>query len=129
LIFKKGSKLGITLTLSIFFHEIPHEIGDFSFLLKQNIGKYNALSSQIFSAVGALIGVYLSNLIFSFFQHKYFLIGDEYSLQILAFASGLFLYLAINTMLGDIKQAKSLFGIISEIFAFILGYYFLFIIM
>jgi len=59
---KKDTKLGITLTLSIFFHEIPHEIGDFSFLLKQNFGKFNALTSQIFSAIGALIGVYLSKI-------------------------------------------------------------------
>jgi hypothetical protein len=46
----------------------------------------------------------------------------------LAFASGLFLYLAINTILGDIKEARSIFGIIIEIFAFILGYYLLFLI-
>ena len=57
------------------------------------------------------------------------MIGDEYSIQILAFASGLFIYLAVNTMLGDIKEAKSLFSLVSEIFAFILGFYFLFIIM
>lgn len=111
--------------MSIFFHEIPHEVGDFSFLLKQNVGKFNALLSQIFSAFGAIIGVYLSKI---YFFTKNFVIGDEYSLEILAFASGMFLYLAINTILGDIKEANSFFNILMEIFAFILGYYFLFII-
>ena len=53
-------KLGITLTLSIFFHEIPHEVGDFSFLLKQKLSKFKALSTQVFSAVGSFVGVYLS---------------------------------------------------------------------
>jgi len=52
--------LGITLTLSIFFHEIPHEVGDFSFLLKQKMGKVKALSTQVFTAIGAFFGVYLS---------------------------------------------------------------------
>jgi len=53
-------KLGITLTLSVFFHEIPHEIGDFSFLLKQKLSKTKALISQVFSAIGAFLGVYIS---------------------------------------------------------------------
>ena len=52
--------LGITLTLSIFFHEIPHEVGDFSYLIKQNMSVVKAFSTQIVSAIGAFIGVYLS---------------------------------------------------------------------
>ena len=56
----KDLKLGITLTLSIFFHEIPHEVGDFSFLLKQKLSKLKALSTQVFSAIGSFVGVYLS---------------------------------------------------------------------
>jgi len=52
--------LGITLTLSIFFHEIPHEIGDFSFMLKQKMSKLNALGTQVIAAIGAFVGVYLS---------------------------------------------------------------------
>ena len=57
-----------------------------------------------------------------------FFIGDSYSLHILSFASGTFLYLSVNTILGDIKEAKSLLGLFSEIMAFILGFYLLFII-
>jgi len=52
--------------MSIFFHEIPHEVGDFTFLLKQKLSKLNALTTQIFSAAGAFIGVYLSILILIF---------------------------------------------------------------
>jgi zinc transporter ZupT len=53
-------KLGITLTVSIFLHEIPHEVGDFSYLLKQKMSKLSALASQFISAGGAFLGVYLS---------------------------------------------------------------------
>ena len=112
--FNKSLKIGITLSLSIFFHEIPHEVGDFSYLLKQNMNIGSALSSQLFSAIGAFVGVYLS-----------FLIGEAYSNQIISFASGAFLYLAINTILGDLKSSKNLFVIIMEVIAFVLGVWFL----
>jgi zinc transporter ZupT len=103
-------KLGISATVSIFFHELPHEVGDFSYLLKQGVSKLKALSSQVVTAAGAFIGVYLS-----------FLIGDKYSTEILAFSSGAFLYLSINTMLGDLKDSKSFISIIMEGLAFIAG--------
>lgn len=112
--FNKSLKIGITLSLSIFFHEIPHEVGDFSYLLKQNMSIGSALSSQLFSAIGAFVGVYLS-----------FLIGESYSNQIISFASGAFLYLAINTILGDLKSTRNFFVIIMEIISFALGVWFL----
>ncbi len=61
--YNKNMKLGITLTISIFFHELPHEIGDFSYLLKQSMSKIKALNTQVFSSIGAFLGVYLSKLI------------------------------------------------------------------
>ena len=105
-------KLGITLTVSIFFHEIPHEVGDFSYLLKQRMSKSKALSSQLFSASGSFIGVYLN-----------FYIGDKYSTEILSFASGAFLYLSINTILGDLKKPHSFLTIIIEAVSFMFGVY------
>lgn len=108
--FNKSLKMGISLSLSIFFHEIPHEVGDFSYLLKQNMKISSALSSQLFSALGSFVGVYLS-----------FWIGELYSNQIISFASGAFLYLALNTIMSDLKSSSSLIQIICEVFAYILG--------
>lgn len=56
-----------------------------------------------------------------------FVIGTDYSLNILSFASGTFLYLSINTILGDIKEANSILDIIGELVAFLLGFYILFV--
>ena len=114
--YNKSLKIGITLSLSIFFHEIPHEVGDFSYLLKQNMNIGSALGSQLFSALGAFVGVYLS-----------FVIGEAYSNQIISFASGAFLYLAINTIMGVLKESKSIATIIMEVAAFGLGVWFLLI--
>lgn len=61
--FNTNLKLGITLTISIFFHEIPHEVGDFCFLLKKKMTITSAFASQIMSATGAFIGVYISKLL------------------------------------------------------------------
>ena len=112
--FNKNIKLGVNLSLSIFFHEIPHEIGDFSYLLKQNMSITNAIISQMITALGSFFGVYLS-----------FEFGEEYSDKILAFASGAFLYLALNTIMGDLKNTKNIFHIILEGIAFIFGVYIL----
>lgn len=114
--YNKSLKIGITLSLSIFFHEIPHEVGDFSYLLKQNMNIGSALGSQLFSAIGAFVGVYLSCVI-----------GEAYSNQIISFASGAFLYLAINTIMGDLKESKSVITILMEVISFGLGVWFLLI--
>ena len=112
--FNKNLKLGITLSTSIFFHEIPHEIGDFSYLLKQKMNLSTAILSQLITAIGAFVGVYIS-----------FLFGEIYSDKIISFASGAFLYLAINTIMGDLKNSKSLIHIIFQGIAFIFGVYIL----
>ena len=112
--FNKSIKIGVSLSLSIFFHEIPHEIGDFSYLLKQNMSITNSIISQMITALGSFFGVFLS-----------FELGEEYSDKILAFASGAFLYLALNTIMGDLKNSQNIFHIILEGIAFIFGVYIL----
>ena len=112
--FNKNIKVGVNLSLSIFFHEIPHEIGDFSYLLKQNMSITNSVISQMITALGSFLGVLIS-----------FKFGEEYSDKILAFASGAFLYLALNTIMGDLKNTKNIIHIILEGISFIFGVYIL----
>lgn len=112
--FNKNLKIGVSLSLSIFFHEIPHEVGDFSYLLKQKMNITNAIISQLITALGSFFGVYLS-----------FKFGEQYSDKIISFASGAFLYLAINTIMGDLKKSNSLMHILMQAFAFVFGVYIL----
>ena len=69
-----------------------------------------AILSQLITAIGAFVGVYIS-----------FLFGEIYSDKIISFASGAFLYLAINTIMGDLKKSNSLIHIIIQGIAFVFG--------
>jgi zinc transporter ZupT len=108
--FNKNLKIGVSLSLSIFFHEIPHEVGDFSYLLKQNMSITNAIVSQMITAIGSFFGVYLS-----------FKFGEKYSDKIISFASGAFLYLGTNTIMGDLKHYNSIIHILLQGIAFVFG--------
>lgn len=61
--FKINFKLGVSNLIAVTLHEIPHEIADFSFLLKRKSSLLMALFNQILAAMGAVLGVYLSKLI------------------------------------------------------------------
>lgn len=55
-----GNSVGVVTTLTILFHEVPHEIGDFAILIQSGCSKSKAMSLQLITAVGALSGTILS---------------------------------------------------------------------
>lgn len=54
--FYSSKHVGVTTTIAIMFHEIPHEIGDFAILLSGGFTFTQALRSHLISSMGALIG-------------------------------------------------------------------------
>ncbi|KAJ7707468.1 ZIP-like iron-zinc transporter [Mycena rosella] len=48
--------IGATTTLACFAHEIPHEIADYSILIRSGFTKKQAMQSQFLTAVGAFVG-------------------------------------------------------------------------
>ncbi|RCI08534.1 hypothetical protein L249_8954 [Ophiocordyceps polyrhachis-furcata BCC 54312] len=56
LIFYASPTVGATTTMAVFFHEIPHEVGDFALLVQSGFSKRAAMASQFVTAVGALLG-------------------------------------------------------------------------
>lgn len=54
--FYASPTIGATTTVAVFFHEIPHEVGDFALLVQSGFTKRQAMGSQFITAIGALLG-------------------------------------------------------------------------
>lgn len=83
-------------TLSILFHEIPHELGDFAILVKSGFSKQQAILAQLGTAIAAMIGTIVGITL----QHSVFLPGDS----LLFITAGGFVYLSACTILPEILE-------------------------
>ncbi|KAK4193575.1 Zinc/iron permease [Podospora australis] len=54
--FYASPTIGATTTVAVFFHEIPHEVGDFALLVQSGFSKKQAMGAQFVTAIGALMG-------------------------------------------------------------------------
>ncbi|KAL2357195.1 zinc transporter YKE4 [Cryomyces antarcticus] len=54
--FYASPTIGATTTVAVFFHEIPHEVGDFALLIQSGFSKRQAMGAQFVTAVGAFLG-------------------------------------------------------------------------
>ncbi|KAJ1952306.1 hypothetical protein EC988_003628, partial [Linderina pennispora] len=54
---------GLSTFVAVFFHEIPHELGDFAILVQSGFSRSSALASQFFTALGAIAGTIAGILI------------------------------------------------------------------
>jgi zinc transporter 7 len=54
--FYASPAIGATTTMAVFFHEIPHEVGDFALLVQAGFTKRQAMGAQFVTAIGALLG-------------------------------------------------------------------------
>jgi len=109
-------KMGVITTFAMFFHEIPHEVGDFALLYSLNYSLCGILSLQLVTALGALAGTVMGSYI-----------GTLYMNQCLAFTSGGFLYFAINGLMGELKEVQGLFRLTICLFNLFLGLYFMYV--
>lgn len=57
--FYASPALGATTTMAVFFHEIPHEVGDFALLIQSGFSKRKAMGAQFVTAVGAFLGTFI----------------------------------------------------------------------
>ncbi|KAJ1979083.1 hypothetical protein H4R34_002965 [Dimargaris verticillata] len=54
--FYSSPAIGISTTIAVFFHEIPHEIGDYAILVQSGLPRRQALLAQFVTALGAFAG-------------------------------------------------------------------------
>ncbi|EEQ27281.1 hypothetical protein McanMca71_005831 [Microsporum canis] len=57
--FYASPTIGATTTVAVFFHEIPHEVGDFALLIQSGFSKRKAMGAQFVTAIGAFIGTFI----------------------------------------------------------------------
>ena len=87
---------GIATTLVIILHEIPQEIGDFGVLIQAGFSRKKALLFNFYSACTAILGTVLTLWIGESFNH--------FSIYILPFAAGGFIYLATTSLLPEVLK-------------------------
>jgi len=104
-------------TLSILFHEIPHELGDFAILVKHGFSKKQAILAQFGTSVSAMIGTVVG-----------LLAADMAGESLVLVTAGGFVYLATVTILPDIlnDDGCSLQFRLAQILSFALGVAFLY---
>jgi zinc transporter 7 len=64
--FYSSSTIGATTAVAVFFHEIPHEVGDFALLIQSGFTKRAAMGAQFVTALGALLGTVIGIAVHEF---------------------------------------------------------------
>ncbi|XP_029658110.1 protein catecholamines up isoform X1 [Octopus sinensis] len=113
--FLVGRNVGIVTTITIFLHEIPHEIGDFAILVKSGCTKKRAMLLQLSTALGAMMGTICSLVAGS--------TGITATAWVLPFTAGGFIYIATVSVIPELLIESSFRQSIKEIVALILGVY------
>ncbi len=111
--FMTSIPLGIATTLTIAFHEIPQEIGDFGVLLYSGFDRKKALMANFLVAciaiLGGVVGYFLSMYI------------DNFVSYLLPFAAGGFIYIAASDLMPEIRKEQSLKKTIASFGMFLVG--------
>lgn len=64
--FYSSPLIGATTTLACFAHEIPHEIADYSILIRSGFTKKQAMQSQFLTAIGAFVRAHSDYVVYIF---------------------------------------------------------------
>ena len=109
-------KMGLVTTMAMFFHEIPHEVGDFAILFQLKYSVWQIVGLQLVTAGGALVGTAVGSLL-----------GQIYLKECLAFTSGGFLYFAVNGLLSELKKVDSFVQLFLCFLSMSFGLYFMYV--
>jgi len=108
-----GDSIGLITTITILFHEIPHEIGDFAILIQSGVPRGKAIALQALTAIGAVTGCALSLLLGG---------ATEAAASLtLPFTAGGFIYIATVSVIPELLEGSSLKQTVMEVAAMLLG--------
>merc|ERR550519_3258785 len=96
--FADGYMSGLSTSVAVLCHELPHEIGDFAMLLKAGMSIkqaifYNVISSSL-SFIGMILGIMLGTI-------------TSVTPWIFSITAGIFLYVALVDMLPELSSGHA----------------------
>jgi zinc and cadmium transporter len=105
--------LGITTTLAVVFHEIPHEIGNFGVLVHGGLPVKKALFYNFLTALTAILGAVLALTLGPLVK--------GFTLALLPITAGGFIYIAGSDLIPELKHEVEISHSILQFFSLILG--------
>nr|XP_020473351.1 zinc transporter ZIP6 [Monopterus albus]XP_020473352.1 zinc transporter ZIP6 [Monopterus albus]XP_020473353.1 zinc transporter ZIP6 [Monopterus albus] len=91
--FTEGLSSGLSTSVAVFCHELPHELGDFAVLLKAGMTVRQAILYNVLSAMMAYLGMVTGIVIGHY--------AENISMWIFALTAGLFMYVALVDMVPE----------------------------
>lgn len=105
--------LGVATTLAVVFHEIPQEISDFGVLLKGGMNRRKAVILNLFSALTAVAGFFVSVLLSQS--------ASGFLQVLLPFTIGTFIYIAGSDLIPELQKEKKTLKSFAQLASFIAG--------
>lgn len=90
---------GISTSVAVFCHELPHELGDFAVLLKAGMTVKQAIVYNLLSALMAYVGMLIGTAVGQY--------THSVTSWIFAITAGMFLYVALVDMLPEMLHGDS----------------------
>lgn len=112
--FSESLLAGASISVAVVCEEFPHELGDFAVLLSAGMSTRQAVSYNFLSALTCFLGLGVG-----------ILVGDltEGAPHIFALAAGMFLYISLVAMMGELNEAleaSSKKGLVATVKLFLL---------
>ncbi|KAI8148879.1 Zinc/iron permease [Fennellomyces sp. T-0311] len=116
--FYASPSVGATTAVAVFFHEIPHEVGDYAILVQSGFSKQKAMMAQFTTAVGAFLGTIIGIIIEQVSRagtddqlHKHAVEGEgilgtglQWSELVIPFTAGGFMYIATVGVIPELLE-------------------------
>lgn len=93
--FSSSLHLGISTSIAVVCHELPHELGDFAILIASGLSFTKALVLNVLVSLTAMVGLYVGLAISE---------DDAVRKWIVAVTAGIFLYISLVNMLPQLLQ-------------------------